>query len=300
MFRSRAWKAIMVIHSRNELSLSAIAWMSDLLRDNVEFRQGGLCIPPNSNDAAWPKRLKQPRNERSASMAFSAGMTAVGHRVAPLMWMQRKYIPKKNWLADRAQNIPDNGRGSLRQGRAIGGTGERQRSVQLTMRLKVHFVSQRKARPAAAAIAKVSCNPKRGDAFCLSCIKNMLQIRTADSRRVRNVEFYAPVPIRVEGSIKLQVTQFIEEIVCARDGAVHIESPNGGVSDVVTPLFSPARNSVLGSPKGKCSILPGVRQKYTFSSGRLKRSHNDGITIVVCRPTHGYRYSTNSEGFIRS
>lgn len=290
----------MMIHPRHEFGLPAIARMSDLLRDNVEFRQGGLRIPPDCNNAAWPQRLKQPRDEWSTNLALGAGMTTVGHRVAPLVWVQRKNVPKKDWLFYSVQNIPDDGGGALRQRGAVGGTGERQRSVKLTMRPKVNFVSERQARPAPAAIAKVACNPEGGYALSLGCLQNMPEVRAADRRCISIVELSAAVPIRVENGFKVQITQFLDEIVGAFDHRVHLESRNTKVNKAVTPFFHAVSNKVFAAVTQSRRFLLVMRYKMHILGGRLPGSPNVESAIVVCPPTRGYRLNSNSEGLSRS
>ena len=75
--------------------MSTIARVAHLHRLDSEISKGKLGVPPDRNDYPRVERLKEPREQGSASIALKASMAAIGLWVTGFMRVERKYVPEE-------------------------------------------------------------------------------------------------------------------------------------------------------------------------------------------------------------
>ena len=150
----------MAIHPVDEFQVPAIARVSNPFRGDVKIGERELCIAPDRHNRPWPKSFKQPKEKRSAGLAFGSGVTSVGQRIAAFVGMEREDVPKENRAVEISQHPPDDGGGPLGDRRPPCCAGERQRSEEFTMVRKVDIVGQCETGATTASVAKIASNPK--------------------------------------------------------------------------------------------------------------------------------------------
>src|SRR5208283_5407922 len=117
--------------------------------------------------------------------------------------MQGENIPKKNRLIDSRQNLPDDGRGALGNGRAFGRARKSKTAVNVAECLKVNFVSERKAGPSSTTVAQIARYPYGVYAVFRRCFDDSKKIGAASLRSIGPVMQLAPVAVRIEHIFKM-------------------------------------------------------------------------------------------------
>jgi hypothetical protein len=105
-----------------EFGLPAIAWMTNL--QDVFGRgnpwQALRCIIAYRNHPLWRQQAHKFCQEFFAGSTFLRVMRSIGKRIARLVGMKRKDIPKEDRNADLLEDAPDDGRCSFGNWSALG------------------------------------------------------------------------------------------------------------------------------------------------------------------------------------
>ena len=105
----------------DENILPTIARMANLDTINAHVGNGLLCVPANSQYLLWFKDIDDCMEKSCAGVALERRVTAICHGFIRFMRVQRKDVPKKNWLGKSREHTPDSVGGALPHNRAFSG-----------------------------------------------------------------------------------------------------------------------------------------------------------------------------------
>ena len=217
--------AIVDVHAIGKLRLTTVAWMTNLARGYFHIRKRDLSIPSDCHDGPGLKCIEKPHQKMSAGLAFFACVTAVRHRVVPLMRMKRKNVPEENRSLQIFQNLPNHRGRSLGNGRAFCRPRQGRCSEELCVVDEMHLVSKRETGSPPSAITEVARYPHGLHATAQGCNENEPKIATADSRRIGLIVLIAGIGIWVEDAIKFLRCHALDEIVDMEGIRLHLNRP---------------------------------------------------------------------------
>ena len=220
------YQRIVEVHAIGKFRLTAVARMTNLARGNFQIRKRDLSIPPDCHDRLGPKRVEKPNQQRPTGLTFFARVTAVRHRIVPLMRMKRENIPEENWSLQIFQNLPNHRGRSLGNGRTFCRPRQRWRSEKLGVVDEMHLVGKREAGSSPSPITEVARYPHGLNATAHGCNENELKIAPADSRCIRLIVLIAGIGIWVENVSEFQRCHALDEIVDLEGVRSHLGQPS--------------------------------------------------------------------------
>jgi hypothetical protein len=173
--------AIVDVHAIDKLRLTAIARMTNLASGYFQIGERNLSISSDCYDRLGLKRIDKPRQQVPAGLAFIACVTAVRHRVVPLMRMKRKNVPEENRSLQIFQNLPNHRSRSLSNGRTFCRSRQRWRSEERCVFDEMYIVGKSEASSPSSAVTEIARYPHGVHATAHGRNENEPKIAAADS-----------------------------------------------------------------------------------------------------------------------